>query len=143
MRGLPRIRSPGSATGWRRGDRRRGGMASHGDVDQAFAGLRAPSEVSLPKGLAVSTLESAQDHAKQQAGASASPRDDSAGRRLASAWACDGYFTTAYALPKAVGDSFSVFLCGCFEQLDAEVCGRQICRLEGFLDGRVFDTVHY
>jgi len=74
----------------------------------------------------------------------ASPRVDPAGRSLASAcWACDGYFTTAYAPPKAVSDSFSVFFCRCLEQLDAEVRGRQICRLDGFLDGGVFDAVHY
>ena len=46
-----------------------GARASQSDVDQAFASLRAPSEVSLPKGLAVSTLESVKDYIKQQAGA--------------------------------------------------------------------------
>jgi response regulator of citrate/malate metabolism len=35
--------------------------ASQSDVDQAFASLRAPSEMPLPKGLSVSTLESVQE----------------------------------------------------------------------------------
>ncbi|MFF2031215.1 response regulator [Arthrobacter sp. NPDC058192] len=43
--------------------------ASQSDVDQAFASLRAPSELPLPKGLSVSTLESVQDFIKAQAGA--------------------------------------------------------------------------
>ncbi|BCW70496.1 response regulator [Arthrobacter sp. NicSoilB8] len=43
--------------------------ASQSDVDQAFASLRAPSEVSLPKGLSVSTLESVKDFIRGQAGA--------------------------------------------------------------------------
>ena len=46
-----------------------GAGASQSDVDQAFASLRAPSEVSLPKGLSVSTLESVKDFIKRQAGA--------------------------------------------------------------------------
>jgi response regulator of citrate/malate metabolism len=46
-----------------------GARPSQSDVDQAFASLRAPSEVSLPKGLAVSTLESVQDYIKDQDGA--------------------------------------------------------------------------
>ena len=46
-----------------------GARASQSDVDQAFASLRAPSEISLPKGLAVSTLDSVQDYIKQQSGA--------------------------------------------------------------------------
>jgi response regulator of citrate/malate metabolism len=40
--------------------------ASQSDVDQAFASLRAPSELPLPKGLSVSTLGSVQDFVKQQ-----------------------------------------------------------------------------
>jgi response regulator of citrate/malate metabolism len=43
--------------------------ASQTDVDQAFASLRAPSELPLPKGLSVSTLASVQDFMKQQQGA--------------------------------------------------------------------------
>ena len=43
--------------------------ASQSDVDQAFASLRAPSELPLPKGLAASTLESVQDFMKLQSGA--------------------------------------------------------------------------
>ncbi len=43
--------------------------ASQSDVDQAFASLRAPSELPLPKGLAASTLDSVQDFMKQQSGA--------------------------------------------------------------------------
>ncbi|MDQ0821808.1 response regulator of citrate/malate metabolism [Arthrobacter sp. V4I6] len=46
-----------------------GAGASQSDVDQAFASLRAPSELPLPKGLAVSTLESVQDFLKLQTGA--------------------------------------------------------------------------
>ena len=46
-----------------------GAGASQNDVDQAFASLRAPSELPLPKGLAESTLESVQDFMKQQTGA--------------------------------------------------------------------------
>ncbi|MCU1547413.1 MAG: response regulator [Arthrobacter sp.] len=40
--------------------------ASQSDVDQAFASLRAPSELPLPKGLSVSTLESVQHFMKLQ-----------------------------------------------------------------------------
>lgn len=43
--------------------------ASQSEVDQAFASLRAPSELPLPKGLSVSTLASVQDYLKQQADA--------------------------------------------------------------------------
>jgi response regulator of citrate/malate metabolism len=43
--------------------------ASQTDVDQAFASLRAPSELPLPKGLAVSTLASVQEFMKEQQGA--------------------------------------------------------------------------
>ena len=43
--------------------------ASQSDVDQAFASLRAPSQLPLPKGLSVSTLESVQDFIKAQPGA--------------------------------------------------------------------------
>lgn len=43
--------------------------ASQSEVDQAFASLRAPSELPLPKGLSVSTLGSVQDYLKQQADA--------------------------------------------------------------------------
>jgi response regulator of citrate/malate metabolism len=39
--------------------------ASQSDVDQAFASLRAPSEMPLPKGLSVSTLVSVQEYMKQ------------------------------------------------------------------------------
>lgn len=38
--------------------------ASQSDVDQAFASLRAPSEMPLPKGLSVSTLGSVQEFLK-------------------------------------------------------------------------------
>ncbi|MGK3957322.1 response regulator [Arthrobacter sp. R4] len=38
--------------------------ASQSDVDQAFASLRAPSEMPLPKGLSISTLESVQEFMK-------------------------------------------------------------------------------
>ncbi|WP_426998915.1 response regulator [Pseudarthrobacter sp. N5] len=40
--------------------------ASQSDVDQAFASLRAPSELPLPKGLAPSTLEAVREFMKQQ-----------------------------------------------------------------------------
>lgn len=43
--------------------------ASQSEVDQAFASLRAPSELPLPKGLSVSTLGSVQDYLKQQSDA--------------------------------------------------------------------------
>jgi response regulator of citrate/malate metabolism len=43
--------------------------ASQTDVDQAFASLRAPSELPLPKGLSVSTLSSVQEFMKEQQGA--------------------------------------------------------------------------
>ena len=43
--------------------------ASQSDVDQAFASLRAPSELPLPKGLAASTLDAVRDFIKLQAGA--------------------------------------------------------------------------
>ncbi|MEN3346022.1 MAG: hypothetical protein V7635_2598 [Arthrobacter sp.] len=46
-----------------------GSGASQSDVDQAFASLRAPSELPLPKGLSVSTLDSVQDFMKLQSGA--------------------------------------------------------------------------
>jgi len=46
-----------------------GAGASQSDVDQAFASLRAPSELPLPKGLSASTLESVQDFIKAQPGA--------------------------------------------------------------------------
>jgi len=46
-----------------------GAGASQSDVDQAFASLRAPSELPLPKGLSGSTLESVQDFMKLQSGA--------------------------------------------------------------------------
>lgn len=39
--------------------------ASQSEVDQAFASLRAPSELPLPKGLSVSTLDSVQAYLKQ------------------------------------------------------------------------------
>ncbi|ALV40219.1 hypothetical protein AU252_02730 [Pseudarthrobacter sulfonivorans] len=39
--------------------------ASQSEVDQAFASLRAPSELPLPKGLSVSTLDSVQTYLKQ------------------------------------------------------------------------------
>lgn len=39
--------------------------ASQSEVDQAFASLRAPSELPLPKGLSASTLESVQEYVKQ------------------------------------------------------------------------------
>lgn len=40
--------------------------ASQSEVDQAFASLRAPSELPLPKGLSVSTLGSVQEFLRQQ-----------------------------------------------------------------------------
>jgi len=40
--------------------------ASQSDVDQAFASLRAPSELPLPKGLSTSTLDAVKDFMKQQ-----------------------------------------------------------------------------
>jgi response regulator of citrate/malate metabolism len=43
--------------------------ASQSEVDQAFASLRAPSELPLPKGLAPSTLESVKDFLTKQSGA--------------------------------------------------------------------------
>ncbi len=46
-----------------------GAGASQSDVDQAFASLRAPSELPLPKGLSASTLESVQEFMKLQSGA--------------------------------------------------------------------------
>ncbi|WP_066285852.1 response regulator [Arthrobacter sp. B6] len=55
------LASPGS------GSARTG--ASQSDVDQAFASLRAPSEMPLPKGLSVSTLESVQEFLKGQSDA--------------------------------------------------------------------------
>ncbi|MCO4251011.1 response regulator [Pseudarthrobacter raffinosi] len=42
--------------------------ASQSDVDQAFASLRAPSELPLPKGLSVSTLDSVKEYLKQHSG---------------------------------------------------------------------------
>ena len=51
------LTSPGSGAG------RTG--ASQSEVDQAFASLRAPSEMPLPKGLSVSTLDSVQAYLKQ------------------------------------------------------------------------------
>jgi response regulator of citrate/malate metabolism len=41
--------------------------ASQSEVDQAFASLRAPSELPLPKGLSVSTLESVKEYLKRHA----------------------------------------------------------------------------
>ncbi|WP_211881662.1 response regulator [Pseudarthrobacter albicanus] len=46
-----------------------GAGASQGEVDRAFASLRAPSELPLPKGLAVSTLGSVQEFMRGQSGA--------------------------------------------------------------------------
>ena len=43
--------------------------ASQSEVDQAFASLRAPSELPLPKGLSVSTLDSVKEYLKEQSGA--------------------------------------------------------------------------
>lgn len=51
------------------GTARAGAGASQSDVDQAFASLRAPSELPLPKGLAPSTLEAVQEFMKKQDGA--------------------------------------------------------------------------
>lgn len=42
--------------------------ASQSEVDQAFASLRAPSEMPLPKGLSVSTLDAVREYLKQHAG---------------------------------------------------------------------------
>ncbi|MBE4716831.1 MULTISPECIES: response regulator [unclassified Pseudarthrobacter] len=42
--------------------------ASQSEVDQAFASLRAPSEMPLPKGLSVSTLGTVRDYLKHHAG---------------------------------------------------------------------------
>jgi response regulator of citrate/malate metabolism len=53
--------SPAAGAGW--------AGASQSDVDQAFASLRAPSELPLPKGLSGSTLESVKEYLKQQASA--------------------------------------------------------------------------
>lgn len=39
--------------------------ASQSDVDQAFASLRAPSELPLPKGLSAATLGSVQDYLRE------------------------------------------------------------------------------
>ena len=46
-----------------------GAGASQSEVDQAFASLRSPTELPLPKGLSVSTLESVQDFMRRQSGA--------------------------------------------------------------------------
>ncbi|MCO4256657.1 response regulator [Pseudarthrobacter cellobiosi] len=54
------LASPGSGAG-------RSG-ASQSEVDQAFASLRAPSEMPLPKGLSVSTLDSVRHYLKQHSG---------------------------------------------------------------------------
>ncbi|WP_457971898.1 response regulator [Arthrobacter sp. D1-17] len=43
--------------------------ASQSDVDQAFASLRAPSELPLPKGLSPSTLDAVRDFIREQPGA--------------------------------------------------------------------------
>ena len=43
--------------------------ASQSEVDQAFASLRAPSELPLPKGLSASTLGSVQEFVRQQSDA--------------------------------------------------------------------------
>ncbi len=43
--------------------------ASQSDVDEAFASLRAPSELPLPKGLSVATLASVQDFLRGRPGA--------------------------------------------------------------------------
>jgi response regulator of citrate/malate metabolism len=40
--------------------------ASQSDVDQAFASLRAPSELPLPKGLSTSTLDAVQEFMRRQ-----------------------------------------------------------------------------
>ena len=54
------LASPGSGAG-------RSG-ASQSEVDQAFASLRAPSEMPLPKGLSASTLDSVRDYLKRHSG---------------------------------------------------------------------------
>ncbi|WP_255771167.1 response regulator [Pseudarthrobacter sulfonivorans] len=43
--------------------------ASQSEVDQAFASLRAPSELPLPKGLSGSTLDSVKEYLKRQGSA--------------------------------------------------------------------------
>jgi response regulator of citrate/malate metabolism len=43
--------------------------ASQSEVDQAFASLRAPSELPLPKGLSSSTLDAVKEYLKQQGNA--------------------------------------------------------------------------
>ncbi|MET3719831.1 MULTISPECIES: response regulator [unclassified Arthrobacter] len=43
--------------------------ASQSEVDQAFASLRAPSELPLPKGLSGSTLDAVNEYLSQHAGA--------------------------------------------------------------------------
>ncbi|MFJ6026435.1 response regulator [Pseudarthrobacter sp. NPDC092424] len=43
--------------------------ASQSEVDQAFASLRAPSELPLPKGLSAATLGSVQDYLREHRGA--------------------------------------------------------------------------
>lgn len=43
--------------------------ASQSEVDQAFASLRAPSELPLPKGLSVSTLDSVKEYLKEHSDA--------------------------------------------------------------------------
>lgn len=43
--------------------------ASQSDVDQAFASLRTPSELQLPKGLSVSTLDAVKDFLRKEDGA--------------------------------------------------------------------------
>lgn len=54
--------------------------ASQSDVDQAFASLRTPSELQLPKGLSVSTLDSVKDFLrKEDAAVSASEVMDELG----------------------------------------------------------------
>lgn len=40
--------------------------ASQSDVDQAFASLRTPSELQLPKGLSVSTLDAVKDYLRKE-----------------------------------------------------------------------------
>lgn len=54
--------------------------ASQSDVDQAFASLRTPSELQLPKGLSVSTLDAVKDFLrKEDAAVSASEVMDELG----------------------------------------------------------------
>lgn len=54
--------------------------ASQSDVDQAFASLRTPSELQLPKGLSVSTLDAVKDYLrKEDAAVSASEVMDELG----------------------------------------------------------------